>query len=75
MIVKEPSGETPTQLPIQCAPKNHEQTDHLDVKTGGSFNGRAPDRKVSHTGDSGFDHEAWKLGGFIEKGRNWHGFT
>jgi hypothetical protein len=31
------------------------------------------------TGDSGFDHEAWKLGVFIEKewgwGRNWHGFT
>ena len=24
--VKEPSGETPTQLPIRCAPKNHEQT-------------------------------------------------
>ena len=33
------------------------------------FNGGAPGRNVSHTtGDSGFDHEAWKLGVFIEKG-------
>jgi hypothetical protein len=32
------------------------------------FNGRAPGRNVSHAGDSGFDHEAWKLGVFIEKG-------
>jgi hypothetical protein len=23
---------------------------------------------VSHAGDSGFNHEAWKLGVFIEKG-------
>jgi hypothetical protein len=23
---------------------------------------------VSHAGDSGFDHKAWKLGVFIEKG-------
>ena len=34
---------------------------------------------VSHAGDSGFDHKAWKLGVFIEKewgwGRNWRGFT
>jgi hypothetical protein len=68
LLMKEPSGETPTQLPIQRAPKNHKQTDRLDVKTGGNFNGRAPGRKVSYTGDSGFDHEAWKLGVFIEKG-------
>jgi hypothetical protein len=31
------------------------------------------------TGDRGIDHEAWKLGVFIEKGwgwgRNWWGFT
>jgi hypothetical protein len=33
-----------------------------------SHNGGAPVRNVSHTGDSGFDHEAWKLGVFIEKG-------
>ncbi|EDL05783.1 mCG50834, partial [Mus musculus] len=44
------------------------------------FNGGAPGRNVSHTtGDSGFDHEAWKVGVFIEKewgwGRNWRGFT
>jgi hypothetical protein len=25
-------------------------------------------RNISHTGDSGFDQEAWKLGVFIEKG-------
>ena len=37
MIVREPSEETPTQLPIQCAPKNHEQTDRLDVNTRGSL--------------------------------------
>ena len=44
-----------------------------------SHNGRAPGRNVSHAGESGFDHEAWKLGVFIEKewgwGRNWCGFT
>ena len=44
-----------------------------------SHNGGALGRNVSHTGDSGFDHEAWKLGVFIEKGwgwgRNWRGFT
>ena len=44
-----------------------------------SHNGGAPVRNVSHTGDSGFDPEAWKLGTFIEKGwgwgRNWRGFT
>ena len=33
--LKEPSGETPTQLPIRRAPKNQEQTDRLDVKTRG----------------------------------------
>ena len=33
-----------------------------------SHNGGAPVRNVSHTGDSGFDPEAWKLGAFIEKG-------
>ena len=33
-----------------------------------SHNGGALGRKVSHAGDSGFDHEAWKLGVFIEKG-------
>jgi hypothetical protein len=33
-----------------------------------SHNGGAPVRNVSHTGDSGFDHEPWKLGFFIEKG-------
>ena len=37
MGLKEPSGETPTQLPIRRAPKNHEQTDCLDVKTRGSL--------------------------------------
>ena len=44
-----------------------------------SHNGGAPVQNVSHTGDSGFDPEAWKLGVFIEKewgwGRNWRGFT
>jgi hypothetical protein len=44
-----------------------------------SHNGRAPVRNVSHTGDSGFDPDTWKLGVFIEKGwdwgRNWRGFT
>ena len=35
--MKEPSGETPTQLPIRRAPKNHEQTDRLDVNTRGSL--------------------------------------
>ena len=44
-----------------------------------SHNRGAPVRNVSHTGDSGFDDEAWKLGVFIEKGwgwgRNWLGFT
>ena len=34
---------------------------------------------VSHAGDSGFNHKAWKLGVFIEKGwgwgMNWRGFT
>jgi hypothetical protein len=25
-------------------------------------------QNVSHAGDNGFDHEAWKLGFFIEKG-------
>ena len=33
--MKELSGETPTQLPIRRAPKNHEQTDRLDAKTRG----------------------------------------
>jgi hypothetical protein len=37
MIVREPSEETPTQLLIQCAPKNHEQTDRLDVNTRSSL--------------------------------------
>jgi hypothetical protein len=44
-----------------------------------SHNGRALGRNVSHAGDSGFDHEYWKLGVFIEKGwdwgMNWRGFT
>jgi hypothetical protein len=44
-----------------------------------SHNGGAPGRTISHTGDSGFDPKAWKLGVFIEKtwgwGRNWHSFT
>ena len=35
--MKEPSGETPTQLPIRRAPKNQEQTDRLDVNTRGSL--------------------------------------
>ena len=35
--LKEPNGETPTQLPIWHAPKNHEQTDCLDVNTRGSL--------------------------------------
>ena len=35
--MKEPSGETPTQVPIRHAPKNHKQTDCLDVKTRGSL--------------------------------------
>ena len=35
--MKEPSGETPAQLLIQHAPKNHEQTDRLDVNTRGSL--------------------------------------
>jgi hypothetical protein len=77
--IKEPSGETPTQLPIQCAPKNHEQNATPSCNNTRYFNGRAPGLNVSHTGDSGFDHEAWKLGVFIEKewgwGRNWRGFT
>ena len=32
----------------------------------------APGQNVSHTGDSGFNHEAWKLGVFIEKGWGFH---
>jgi hypothetical protein len=42
-----------------------------------SQNGGAPVRNISHTGDSGFDPEAWKLGTFTEKGWgwNWRGFT
>ena len=44
-----------------------------------SHNGGAPVRNVSHTGDSGLDPNAWKLGVFIEKGwgwgRNWRRFT
>ena len=35
--MKEPSGETPTQLLIRRAPKNHEQMDRLDVNTQGSL--------------------------------------
>ena len=35
--LKEPNGETPTQLPIWCVPENHEQTDRLDVNTRGSL--------------------------------------
>ena len=38
-----------------------------------SHNGGAPVRNVSHTGDSGLDPEAWKLGTFIEKGWGWGG--
>jgi hypothetical protein len=34
--VKEPSGETPTQFPIQGAPKES-RTDRLDVNTRGSL--------------------------------------
>jgi hypothetical protein len=37
IMMKEPSGETPTLFPIWHAPKNHKQTDHLDVKTWGSL--------------------------------------
>jgi hypothetical protein len=37
VVLKEPSGETPTHLPIRGAPKNHKQTDLLDVKTRGSL--------------------------------------
>jgi hypothetical protein len=33
----------------------------------------APGQNVSHTGDSGFNHEAWKLGVFIEKEWGWGG--
>ena len=33
-----------------------------------SHNGGAAGRTVSHARISGFDHEAWKLGVFIEKG-------
>ena len=33
-----------------------------------SHNGGAPVQNESHTGDSGFDPKAWKLGTFIEKG-------
>jgi hypothetical protein len=32
VVVKEPSGETPTKFPIQRAPKES-RTDHLDVNT------------------------------------------
>ena len=35
--LKEPSGETPTQLLIRRASKNHEQADRLDVNTRGSL--------------------------------------
>ena len=59
--MKEPSGETPTQFPIQHAPKNHEQTDCLDVNTRGSL-------MAELWSKCGFDHEPWKLGVFIEKG-------
>jgi hypothetical protein len=59
--LKEPSGETPTLFPIRRAPKNHEQTDCLDVKTWGSLMAELR-VKTSHAGDSGFDHKAWKLG-------------
>ena len=50
-------------------PRITNRTQHLDVTTRGFFNGGAPGRNISHiTGDSGFDHEAWKLGVFIGKG-------
>jgi hypothetical protein len=53
------------------------RTQHLDVTTRGIL--MAELQVETHTGDSGFDQEAWKLGVFIEKewgwGRNWRGFT
>jgi hypothetical protein len=77
--MKEPSEETPTQLLIRGTPKNHEQNTTPWCNNTRYFNGGAPGQKVSHTGDSGFNHKAWKLGVFIEKewgwGRNWRGFT
>ena len=45
--MKEPSGETPTQLLIRHAPKNHEQTDRLDVKTRGSLMAELRVKRIS----------------------------
>ena len=47
-------------------PKKHENPSCC--KHTRQFNGGALGRNVSHTGDSGFDHKAWKLGVFKEKG-------
>jgi hypothetical protein len=60
-------------------PRITNRTQHLDVTTPGILMAELWVENVSHTGDSGFDHEAWKLGVFIEKewdwGRNWCCFT
>jgi hypothetical protein len=44
------------------------RTQHLDVTTRGIL---MAELRVDHTGGSGFDHEAWKLGVSIEKEWGW----
>ena len=67
-------GKPPLSSRFGVHPRITNRTQHLDVTTRGFFNGGALGRNVSHiTGDSGFDHEAWKLGVFIEKEWGWGG--
>ena len=62
--LKEPSGETPTQLSIRRAPKNHEQNRTPWCNYMRSFNDGAPDQHVSHTGDNGCRPWGSKARGF-----------
>ena len=75
--VRPPFGDPHSSLGREGAPKETQES--FLLQTHKAFYCGAPDRNVSHAGDSGFDHEAWKLGVFIEKewgwGRNWRGFT
>ena len=45
----------PDSIPDSACTQESRTDDHLDVKTGGSFNGGALGRHVSPAGDSGVD--------------------
>ena len=60
-ICRTPRRSPPTQV-LGCGVTQRNTRDLLVAKAQGSFNGGAPGRNVSHTGDRGIDPETQKLG-------------